>query len=309
MDNQYAQNLRYKLQKRVRRVNSASWQIYHDTIVHLWQFLSQEPWSSMLNVLYAKIPQGLEDARRITEEKQALTGETEIEAACLAAHVLKHCAASKDSTVESDIACYFPQAEGKYEALNAFFTEVYVQPLYEHLDEQLDDVVAVLSLITKYKQKAEWFQREALRNRWEGDTKRGEKHLGMHLYEYLHDQGLSFYIEPQSASGAVDMIASQSGDDRLLVDAKIFEPSRSKGKNYILQGFNQVYRYCQDYNESVGYLAIFKTTTDELKFTLEGDRQKIPYSTLNGKTIFFVVIDISDSPSASKAGKVTVHLT
>jgi hypothetical protein len=119
---------------------------------------------------------------------------------------------------------------------------------------------------------------------------------------------MTFYLDPTSASGAVDMIAPQTGDDRLLLDAKIFDPAAGKAKSYILSGFHQVYKYCSDYNETVGYLAIFRTTTEELQFAFPGPHQDPPRSTMNGKTIFFVVIDISDSPSASKVGKVKAHV-
>jgi len=43
------------------------------------------------------------------------------------------------------------------------------------------------------------------------------------LYEYLHDQGIQFHIEPESASGRVDLISAQSGKDRLMADAKNFQ--------------------------------------------------------------------------------------
>jgi hypothetical protein len=42
------------------------------------------------------------------------------------------------------------------------------------------------------------------------------------LYEFLHEQGIDFHMEPKSASGIADLVADQVGDDRVVADAKVF---------------------------------------------------------------------------------------
>ncbi len=83
------------------------------------------------------------------------------------------------------------------------------------------------------EQKCEWFQRTKLYEAWLENTQKGEKILALHLYEYMHDQGVDFSIEPTSASGEADLVSAQTSDEPLIADAKIFNPAKSKGKNYI----------------------------------------------------------------------------
>jgi hypothetical protein len=72
---------------------------------------------------------------------------------------------------------------------------------------------------------------------------------------------------------------------------------------YLAQGVKQLYAYCVDFNESVGYLVIFKTSPDDLKLALDDQRHGTPFIIFNNKTVFFVVIDIyPHQEPASKRG-------
>jgi hypothetical protein len=169
----------------------------------------------------------------------------------------------------------------------------------------------MLVLLKRYKHKCEWFVRDQLFRLWEGQTEKGEKVLAKHFYEYLYDQGIDFHIEPSSASGEIDLLGDQVGDDRLVADAKIFNPDKGRGKAYLAKGFNQIYKYLLDYNESVGYLVIFNTSDKDLAFALSTQQSSAPYLRLNHKTIYFITINISPRlESASKAGRVySVQIT
>ena len=184
-----------------------------------------------------------------------------------------------------------------------FFTEMFVEPLFDYIDEQIDDRRTVLSLLLKYKHHVEWFRRDDLRTRFEANTQKGEKVLACDLYAYLHDQGLDFSIEPTSISGEADLISAQEGPERLVADVKIFDPGKSKGTSYLCAGFNQVYQYTKDYNDSFGYLVVFKTCREDLSVNARDQDAGIPFFTHNNKTIFVLVIDICDYPApASKRG-------
>ncbi len=163
----------------------------------------------------------------------------------------------------------------------------------------------------KYKHKSEWFRKDELYNLWTENTQKGEKLLALNFYEYLHDNGIEFYIEPSSTSGEADLVSAQSTGDRLIADAKIFNPEKNKGKSYIIDGFRQIYDYTLDFNQPSGYLVIFKTSEEELKFTFANYSQQTPFVQHNSKTIFFIVIDIHQySESASKRGKLkSVEIT
>jgi hypothetical protein len=259
----------------------------------------------VIDTLLARMPEAESTARKIVGENQALLGTSEVETAAIAVCVIRHCLETERQMPEVEIASIYSPHETLHEDCLKCFTEIFVEPLYEYIDEQLDDAGAVLGLLRKFKQKSEWFQRRCLYEAWESDTIRGEKRLALRLYEYLHDQGLDFFIEPTSASGEADMVSAQEGVDRLIADAKVFNPERSKGVMYIAKGFNQLYSYCVDFNSPVGYLIIFKTTPDDLRLILPEQSHGTPFAVLNNKTIFFILIDIfPHDESASKRGRV-----
>ena len=181
--------------------------------------------------------------------------------------------------------------------------EVFLEPFYEYIDEHLDDQQAILYFLRRYKHRCEWFHADRLRQAVRDDTQRGEKTLALDLYEYLHDQGIDFHIEPHSTSGIPDFVADQVGKERVIADTKLFWPESSKGKSYIISGFNQAYIYACDYNEPCAYLVIYKMCHEGLNFLVPSTQSSFPSLTVNNKTIFFVVVDIFEyETSASKRG-------
>ncbi|MCC7337864.1 MAG: hypothetical protein IT422_22480 [Pirellulaceae bacterium] len=271
--------------------------------------------SALLDGLSVLVETAQADADQIIAGK-SLHGETEAEEACLAYWVLKACAnqqGEKTRDLEIRIAHSYARGTSKHDDALEYFKDIFLEPLYEYLDEQLDDQRAILALIRRYKHKCEWFQREKLlavydeekqRTSIAGRKSRGEKQLALNLYEYLHDQGLDFSIEPSSYSGEADLICAQNSDDPLVADVKIFDPSAGKNKAYVISGFHQVYQYTLDYNEPFGYLVIFKTCQEGLAITSSQQEQSTQFVTWNGKTIFFVVIDLyAHEKSASQRGK------
>lgn len=304
MDREYIQNLRYKLQKRARRLNSSEHQVFHFVLKQFWGFLQDQPLLlGILESLEAQSQLVESDVNRIFEPGDAMVFDSELENAVACYLVVKRCVESDNNHAEISVAHNYCN-ESKYNEILETFKDIFIEPLYDYLDEHLDDSNLLLSLLVKYKHKCEWFQRDSLLSIWKSDTRRGEKRLAMHLYEHLYDQGINFSIEPASASGEVDAVSSQQGEDPLVADVKIFNPEKSKGKSYIAKGFRQVYDYTLDYNEPVGYLLIFKTCEEELKFSLPNSTHSTPFIKHNSKTIFFLVIDIhAYEETASQRGK------
>ena len=306
MNGEYVQNLRYKLQKRVRRLNSTEYQVFHFSLKQFWGFLRDHPvLLGILEDLEHRCASSESDADKILKESKTLVFDSELENSAVAYFVVKKCVESDKQMVEVNVGRAYCH-ESKHNDSLEYFKSIFLEPLYEYIDEQIDDQRAILALLRRYKKKCEWFQREYLFKLWEGDTTKGEKHLSLHLYEYLHDQGLDFVIEPSSASGEVDLVSSQTGDYPLIADAKIFNPEKGKGTPYIAQGFNQIYLYTLDYNEPFGFLIIFNTSGEDLRFTLGKQEQSTPFLVHNNKTIFLLVIDIfPHMTSASKRGPLT----
>lgn len=75
------------------------------------------------------------------------------------------------------------------------------------------------------------------------------------------------------------MVAAQTGEYPLIADAKIYNPDKGKGKDYIAKALNQIYIYTQDYNEPFGYMVVYKTSDDELRVTSD-EKKKVLKSVL-----------------------------
>lgn len=300
MNPQYIQNLRYKLQRRVSRLNGISnGDSFRSALIQFWSFFDQQPiYMGIVEELLAKFIHVDADNLfgKMLENREPRYGTTEEEAAFLGYKVLHELA---DGTFRmSDLEFVFQRRDlaGAIEGIR----EIYLEPFYDYIDEQLDDNGATLALLKRYKHRSEWFHQS---NLWQlklkdDQQKRSqlEGSLALDLYAYLHDQGLDFNIETESLRGKIDLIAAQRTDDPLLLDVKIFD-NNGRNKQYICKGFRQIYTYTQQYNEPFGYLTIFKTCEEELRFALRqvGD---VPVVTHNHKTIFFIVIDLYEYEQA-----------
>jgi hypothetical protein len=296
MDPQYVQNLRYKLQKRIRRLNSVDVSAFIMSLRQFWRFFDGDPtYVSITELLMARFPNAAEDVNKSFTEK-GLFGESEDEAAALGYAMLRRLANEDNHMVLLNLARRYGQAAKPNEALE-FVSETFLEPLYEYVDEHLDDQRAMLGLLLRYKHRSEWFHRDHLWQLTQSDSRNAEKSLALDLYSYLHDQGIDFTIEPSSLTGEIDLIAAQGSSDLLLADTKIFDAD-SRGKHYIRKGFNQIYTYTQQYNEPFGYLVIFKTTDKDLRFSFSTQSRDIPVVVYNHKTIFLITIDIFLHPKS-----------
>lgn len=212
-----------------------------------------------------------------------------------------------------------------------------IRPIIRYLEESLDDSKLKLFFLLRYKHRSEWFkgaylselvQRELERveqeykKRQEEAKKKGtdekkvprpktqiEKILAQDLYAYLFDEGLEFYIEPSSLRGEVDLIEAQTGQNRLLLDVKVFD-NESRNKAYLLKAFYQIYTYTRQYNQPMGYLVIFKTCKDDLDIATRQSEQGIPFVQYNHKTIFLLTIDIHQyiKPVSQRPGLTAVQI-
>lgn len=290
MEPQIIQNLRYKLQKRVRRLNSVRPDMFIMGLRQFWVFFEKnQTYSGIMQLLLAKFPDLTQDVEKIFDG-QNIIGETEEESAALGYSVLKRAAQLENSSDLFHLAYHYGEPDNMQEAVE-IFRDTFLEPFYEYVDETLDDERAMLALLLRYKHRCEWFRRKLLWEIVQENTQKGEKLLALDLYSYLYDQGLEFNIEPSSITGAIDLIAAQGSSDPLLADAKIFD-GQSRSKTYIRKAFNQIYTYCQQFNESFGYLVIYKITDRDLHLSLRALSRDVPMLVYNHKTIFILTIDI-----------------
>lgn len=297
MESLFLQNVRYKLQKRVRRLNGSDLESFLFLLKAFWVFFD-ESWllAALARELLAKVPDYEDTINRI-DHREILFGGNEAESAAMGYGVLRKFAEQDDPYALLRFA-----TPGDSDHVLDRFRAHYLEPFYEYLDEHLDDRQYVLYSLLRYKQACEWFRRKALYDLAGSDTRHGEHLLAFNLYEYLHERGLEFSIEPASASGEADMVSIQEGSrEPLIAEAKIFNPDASKGKSYLIRGFHQVHRYTCDYNQAIGYLIIFNTSNRPLRFLLSAVPDVVPRVVYNHKTIFLLEIDLF--PHAEPASK------
>jgi hypothetical protein len=194
-----------------------------------------------------------------------------------------------------------------------------IHPLFDYLDEALDEKQVLLGHLIRYAQRCECFDRRRIADSVQkysteatvrGGRKAVEAFLKEGLYTYLHDQGVDFVIEPYSQGGEIDLIADQMGEGKKYIEVKVFD-DQNRDKGYLKDGFRQLLTYLHQYKASTGYLAVYKLCEQHLAFDLDGTVQSIPFVIVDGKTIYIVVIDVYPyNKSVSQRGPlISVQIT
>jgi hypothetical protein len=285
------QDLRYKLLKRVRRLQGIGGDGLSLELVRFFDFFDSDPTlRASAACLSAQYPLISEQVNAAIEGRQMIEGLTEGESAAIGLAILRKIAVPDDRRMS--FMNYVEPTASSGKMLDRF-RERFLDPFYEYIDEHIEDRNVVLAELIRFKHLAEWFRREKLWNRWTSDSRSGERSLAFAVYEFLYEQGIDFHIEPVSASGEADMVSAQDSTEPLVADVKIFDPASSRGSSYIKRGLHQVYRYLQDFNQPIGYLVVFKGTDKQLDVNVStAFGKEVPYFVVGDKTIFLVQVDI-----------------
>jgi hypothetical protein len=300
-----------RLRNQIDLMQKSSPSSFHGKLTTFWKLIYDcPPFSEIVVFLMSKNPHLVQEAnkfinRSITapEERVFYCNEYEGHITLCIAFIklaIENNSSEDKRTFYTNLMLGYSCSNNHDEAVAVFINE-FVNPLFQYIEERLQDSANILSILIRYKRRCEWFYREQLYKMCKAG---GEKLLVKNLYEYLFDQGVEFNIEPWSVSGEADIVASQSGDEKFIADAKIFNPEESKGKTYLACGFNQVYTYTNDYNQPFGYIVIYKTCDEDLDLQLSGQTLTVPFVEYNNKLIHLITIDIfPHTTSASKRGK------
>jgi hypothetical protein len=184
---------------------------------------------------------------------------------------------------------YAENKEGDESIFFELFNDLFLEPFIYFLLNHTNKHFWVLGLLKKYKHRTEWFNRELLYKIATDETQKAEHNLKSNLYKYLFDNGLDFYIEPNSPSGEIDFIGSQKNStNKLLAEGKVFNGIKAN----IVKGIWQIHTYIKENNEKDGYLIIYSICPKIISFNFNNDSDSFPYCILDNKRIYFVVIDI-----------------
>ena len=162
----------------------------------------------------------------------------------------------------------------------------------------------MLFLLEHFKNDCQWFRQEELYALYIENSRTGEEKLLRELQRSLFAGGVEFpFSQPESPSGKADTVADLRTRDPLVLEAKIFDPAMDKQKRNVRQGYHQVVRYAQDYNESIGYLVVFNCSDSELLIAPDdGSKPQNPTRVEYGGKSFFVVT-VNINPHRQTASK------
>ena len=289
-------NLRVQLQERRNRLYRSLYQTYSAELMYLLQFLNDNRYTKcLLTEIDLSTSVDFHEWRKNTYS----TGDvrfpnTEEGRAKVCYGILTEWANTDDDGVWITWMQLF-SSEISLDAKLRDFTESVVDPFVNFLHDKIDDIGNVLYLIERFKLQVEWFRRNELYCRYKANTSAGEANLDLSLRAGLFDGGIDFpFSQPLSPSGKADIVALLDSDDPMVLEVKVFDPNSGKGKSNLGQGFQQITRYAQDYNQSVGYLVIFNCSESQLVISNEHapDLEFPPRIAYAGKTFFVVPIDI-----------------
>lgn len=260
---QHLRDLRVQLQERRNRLYKVRVAEFENELGQLLGFIDGNSYTrALVTQLHATDGIGFDDwVAEISNARQTQLPKSETGRARICYEILLQCLNDPQERAALDWAQHFSY-EDKYVGMLRDLVEAVVDPFVHYLHDRIEEASSVLYLLQRFKARVEWFRREDLHADYVADTGHGEKRLDRALREFLFDGGIDFpFSQPDSPTGRADVVASLGSDDPLVLEVKVFDPERGKNKGHIRQGFHQVASYANDYNESVGYLAVFNCSS------------------------------------------------
>jgi hypothetical protein len=184
------------------------------------------------------------------------------------------------------------------------FAKVFLEPLVDYLllCQELDD--QILAMLTRYKQRCEWFSPKYLMGIIESRTGQVEKALKIDFYSYLFDRGLDFAIDPKSPSGKgeVDVLSARFPDGRRLVlEAKVFD-GKERDEDWVRKGLPQAAWYARDWAEPRAYLVVYNAAPNStLAFAGVEEHGTYWVQKVEGVPVLMTVINLGMDVTASEA--------
>lgn len=302
----YLQDLRVRLQDRRNRLYRVGHRSYDEELRYFLYFLNENPYiRSLLTVLDGDSSVDFKEweTEIVGWGRRPSFPETEEGRAKICHQILRRCNAAQSPHEWQKWLRTF-SVESRYDDQVRDFTEAVVDPFVNFLHDRIDDVGNILFIITRYKLQVEWFKREELYDLYKSNTSAGEASLDRKLRAALFEGGIDYpFSQPSSPSGEADVVALLGSNDPLVLEVKIFDPQLGRNNSHLSQGFHQVLRYANDYNQSLGYLVIFNCSGQQLVIGAdEALDQGFPPRIYYGEKTFFVIpIDVHpETPSASK---------
>jgi len=186
------------------------------------------------------------------------------------------------------------------------FAEVFLEPLVVYLRSGLEIEERVLSLLSRYKQRSEWFGIDlSMGTGDKEDNIEFEKRLKKDILRYLFDNGIDFSVESQipAGGGKVDILPVLRDWGQLPIEVKVFD-GKSRSRQYISSGLAQAADYARKFNKSSAYYIVFNLQEDSV-LIIPGSAigRSIIRTTIHGVDIYSAVCNLGIKLPSSEAAK------
>ena len=302
----YLRNLRIRLNERIERLRGCGHFTYVTELSYLLRFLDENQYiRGLLTAVDAEEQQDFETwvERPFGQSGRVQFPRTEAGRAKMCLGLLRQCAHDPSGNESFLWGRQFGGGD-RLDSACAALTESVAGPLINYLHDQIEEAGNILFILERFKRNTEWFTRNRLFLNYVENTSAGESNLDQALRQALFEGGIDYpFSQPASPSGKTDVVALLGSDDPMVLEVKVYDPDRSRTVSHLRQGFHQVLRYSDNYNQNVGYLVIFNCSSHLMAIT---DTDSEPTETPTrikhaNKTFFVFVIDVNpETASASR---------
>lgn len=186
------------------------------------------------------------------------------------------------------------------------FAEVFLEPLVVYLRSGLDIEEKVLSLLSRYKQRSEWFGIDLSPGTQDKEDNNGfEKRLKKDVLRYLFDNGIEFSVESQipAGGGKVDILPVLRDWGQLPIEVKVFD-GKSRSRQYISSGLAQAADYARKFNKPSAYYIVFNIKEDSV-LLIPGSAigRSIARTIVQGVAIYSAICNLGIKLPSSEAAK------
>jgi hypothetical protein len=137
MDAELVQTLRYKLQRRVRRLNSTDYQKFHSSLKQFWGFLQKS--TVILGIMedlkrrFPNINQEIDPMFAKSYSEGGLLWSDEDKHAAASLYIIERCIKSDQPMIEAGIARLYSNERKFNDALESF-KDYFLETLYDYID-------------------------------------------------------------------------------------------------------------------------------------------------------------------------------
>ncbi|MBF8267944.1 MAG: hypothetical protein HW388_1452 [Dehalococcoidia bacterium] len=185
------------------------------------------------------------------------------------------------------------------------FSEVFLHPLLSYLRGALETRDQILLLLSRYKQRREWFPDEITVNNAGSDIGKTEKWLKRDFLRYLFDNGIDFSTEAETPAGGgeADVLFTLPELGPFSLEAKVFDRN-ARDASHISGGLAQAADYARKFNQPTAYFITYNIVSDTL-LVLPGTTagSNVAQCRVQGVDVYSIAINTNRSIPSSRASR------